>query len=243
MALVMLLGSACQKEKEVKNGTYKIPQQQLSKVELLGPENPKNPYDRAGAIHNKVLDTLIKYVIRTRDTTRAGKHAFLKNYFDKHYGAPIVLTNSGQLENAIFTDYKSVLFSQKSSQRSKELLGFMVGILESVKQIDDYPNYKKQFVALEQLISSEKFPGNEKEMLLSTAALFRHSGYFWMDFFQNNEKVESWGLLRKLAGMITGVAADATSWFYYGFTSGSFYQRLEDTINMSECCGYYTGWY
>lgn len=247
MAGLMMAFIACQKEKATNLPIDRVPVSKVdSIIPLHGPADPanaSNPYDRAGAIHNMGLKAVMDYVANTGDTTRSGKDAFLKDYFKAHFSVSLSSNHSHKLEAAIFKDYKAVLYSGKISERGKELLGFMVGILEGLKRIDNYPSYKKQFVALEQIIASEHLLDKEKEMLLSTASVFRHSGYYWMDFYQNNETVETWGILRKIAGFITGVAADATSWFYYGFTSASFYERVEDTISMSECCGYYTGWY
>lgn len=69
----------------------------------------------------------------------------------------------------------------------------------------------------------------------------RHSAFYWFNFANNNEKVIPMGFLRKLAGIITGIAADGTSALYYVFVSANAYKMLEECIGMSEMCGFYTG--
>jgi len=240
---LLLCTAACQKGQQ----TAPLPSVKKSAVkpqkDFAQAANPENPFDEVGKIHNLGLDALINYMETTRDTTRYGRSVFLAKFFKELYNIHAKPEQSLKLEMAIKKDFKDVLFSQRISNRSKVFLKEVSAILERIKTLEDYSSYKEAFVTLEKKIYLEKLPEKEKEILLSTASIFRYSGLFWMEFYKNNPQAETWGLLRKLAGVIVGIAADATSFFYYAFVDSSYYERLESTIDMSYVCGYGTGWY
>lgn len=62
------------------SGTSTIPPTPVAIISRQLPlaANPANPYDSIGILHNVFLDTLRKYVLQTKDTSRACKAAYLQ---------------------------------------------------------------------------------------------------------------------------------------------------------------------
>jgi len=130
---------------------------------------------------------------------------------------------------------------------SKTAQGFFVELskaLDSIKDLDHYADFKKQIERTESSIMAAKLPTAEQTNLLITASVLRYSGYYWMEAYRNGD-VEPLdgldGLIRKILGVITGIAADATVVAYSYFLDPI--NIAGNTAWMSELCGYYTGWY
>lgn len=204
-------------------------------------DNPTNPYDYVGSIHNQGLREIFHYSVSTGDTTRSGKEKFLHAFFKKEFNVVVKQQYDHQLEKSLLKNYKVVQQSLRMSDQANTFLLIMNESIDRIKSLDHYDELKKTFIEIENNIQSSSLGEHEMTSLLVTASIMRHSAFFWMDFANNNEKVSTMGLLRKIAGVITGIAADGTSALYYMFTSANIFAMLESSIEMSEMCGFYTG--
>ncbi|HWV73010.1 MAG TPA: hypothetical protein VN040_14915 [Pseudosphingobacterium sp.] len=218
---------------------------QLKAIEAV-PLDPRvsfdrNPYDHVGALHNLGLESLVSYIRSKKDTTRIGKSRFLHEYFKREYSVELQEGYDLALETKIFKDYRSVYRELSLSPASLTFLDAISDQIEAIKTLDGFATFKEGIQVIEEKILLAKIPENEKSALLVTASVMRHSAYYWFNFVNSDEKMETMGLLRKIAGVITGIAADGTSALYYMFTRADIFAVLDDAIGMSEICGFYTG--
>jgi hypothetical protein len=252
VASLIILLAACTKEtKTTPAGNAKQEQVTLSlRSKFEHPAaNTQNPFDYIGYYHNIGLDSLRHYVKANNDTTRAGKYAYLSRYFKLNFGADVKLAYHPK-EKLACTDYKAIWLHQKVSPVAQVYWQELSDVPQSIKDFNHYDAYKQQLVAIESKVLADKLGAEEKKNLLITIAILRYSGYYWINVFRNGEVAEHiggsgmsmpYGFLRKLAGVITGICADA-SVVAAGYMSGD-YSMIGDAISWSEVCGYYTGWY
>jgi hypothetical protein len=249
VSLIVLL-TACNKEsRNVPSRTISQNQEALITNRLNSPcANEANPFDYLGYLHNVVLDSLRQYVKTTKDTSRLGKAAFLNRYFKN--------TSDGEFkpfyipeEKTGCTNYKAILLGQHVSITALEFLQALCKTLDSIHDLDHYEDYKKQIEQAEAKIMGAELPDSERTNLLMTAAILRYSGYYWMNAFKNgsvqqhgsSQMASTDSFLRKIAGVIAGIGADA-SVIAYCYMTGDI-EILDKTVTWSEVCGYYTGWW
>ena len=203
--------------------------------------NPANPFDYVGEIHNRGLQQIVNYTVATGDTSQHGKKEILRKFFKDQFNAEPKGETDPNLRAIILKDYRLVHSSLKMSPLAHSFVDKMNQCIDGIKSLDEFDAFKKKFIDLETQILRSKLSGFERDGLLKTASVMRHSAYFWFNFANNDEKAVTMGLLRKIAGVITGIAADGTSALYYAFVSANIFKMLEECIEMSEMCGFYTG--
>lgn len=203
--------------------------------------NPANPFDIAGEIHNRGLQILYDHTVSTGDTTMSGKREVARKFFKDQFGVEVQGESVPKLQEMILKDYRLVHRSLKMSPLAHSFVDEMNHNIDGIKSPNEFEEFKKKFIEIENQILRSKLSSFERDCLLKTAAVMRHSAYFWFNFANNNEKAMPMGLLRKIAGVITGIAADGTSALYFVFVSATFFQMLEESILTSEMCGFYTG--
>jgi hypothetical protein len=252
VASLIVLLAACNKEtKTIPTGN--AGQEQVTLSLRSNSDHPaanaQNPFDYIGYYHNIGLDSLRHYVKENNDTTRFGKYAYLNRYFKLNFGSDVKLAYHPE-EKLACTDYKALWLHQKVSQAAQGYWQALSDVPQSIKDFNHYDAYKNQLINIESKVMADKLGADEKKNLLMTAAILRYSGYYWINAFENGEVAEHiggseismpYGFLRKLAGVITGICADA-SVVAAGYMSGD-YSMIGDAISWSEVCGYYTGWY
>lgn len=215
-----------------------IPPKVWGRVE---PNNPRNPLDSAGTIHNWGLQGFVTYCQTTGDTTRTGKDRFLKSYFKKQFSVDIIPRSNTILEAQILNDYHAVYKTLALSSQTKKYLEMIYMRVDAIRSLNEFADFKADIVKIEEQILKASIDVKEKRALLATSSIIRFSAFYWLNFARTSEKVVTMGLLRKIAGVITGIAADGTSALYYAFTRATFFEMVEASIDMSIVCGYYTG--
>lgn len=208
--------------------------------------NPANPYDSIGILHNIILDSLRNYVVRTNDTSRIGKSAYLNKFLKGYRGINFMPAYNPELEFNICTNYKSVLLNVPFSAEGKAMLQRIANVLEQIQSTQEFSNYAGQIKAIEQEILAGRLFPKEKNYLLIVSSVLRHSGYYWMEEFNNGNVSQTMGLfgfLRKVAGVIAAIGADATTAGYHYFKNSPYDHLVVESAWMSGICGYYTGWW
>jgi hypothetical protein len=243
---LLFLAMSCQKKVadpitlEIKSDTA------LAKSDKIPlPDNTQNPFDHVGKIHNRLMDSLIKNEMITGDTTRIAKRKFLRS-LSEFKNIPIDKPDDLTLEQAIYRDYKKVLQSIPLTSESKAFLKLLIASLESISLEKGYTPFFKEIIAIETEILSSKIEKKEMGTLLVFSSVLRHSGFYWMDTFSNKQMVKGkgiLGLLRKIAGVITAISADASTAAWHYAKNSPYDHMVEEAIRMSVVCGYYTGWY
>jgi hypothetical protein len=215
------------------------------RVKIKIAENPNNPFDSIGIWHNSILDSLRSYEHQTGDTTRSGHNRYLEQFAKKYRHTNIKLSRLPVFESAIRKDFKKVLLSQPLSESAKKMLMRLVGVLENIQSTNSFNEYKQKIENQEIKIIASPLPKMEKGLLLVTASMLRHSGYYWMNVFnelpENNTRKN--GFLRKLLGAISSVGADVTTAAYHYAKNTRPDGIILEASRMSYICGYYTGWY
>lgn len=213
--------------------------------DVLIPDNARNPFDHVGKVHNRLMDSLIKNEMITGDTTRIAKRKFLRS-LSEFKNIPMDKPDDLALERDIYRDYKKVLQSIPLSSESKVFLKQLIASLEGISLEQGYTPFFKEIIAIETEILSSKIEKTEMGTLLVFSSMLRHSGFYWMDTFSNKQMVKGkgiLGLLRKIAGVITAISADASTAAWHYAKNSPYDHLVEEAIRMSVVCGYYTGWY
>jgi len=251
--LLAIIGlSACNKNKQDENVPEKL-RPHLSTTLIgrsqnfsLDPNNKANPYDSVGLLHNIILDSLRKYVLQFDDTSRGGKTAYLNSFLKRTRVIDFRPSYYPELEQKICTDYKSVLLNGSFTAQTKATLERMVDILQNVESTNEFESYARKIKTIEKEIVEGNLEAKEKKYLLTVSSVLRHSGYYWMEQFENEnvtQKIEIFGFLRKIGGLIAGIGADATTAGWHYLKNSPYDVLVGDSAWMSEICGYYTGWW
>lgn len=222
------------------------PKMVMSSSQLTIAANPANPYDSIGILHNMFLDALRRYVSRTKDTTRTGKAAYLRQVAKAYRGISFQPTYNPEAEQNICTDYKSVLLNQPLSAGCKAMLRSLVNVLECVPSATAFTSYLNDIKGIEHEILKAGFTQREEQFLLTVSSVLRYSGYYWMDTFNNGGVAHPMGLgkfLRKVAGMLALIGADATTAGYHYLKNSPYDHLILESAWMSEVCQYYTAYW
>lgn len=247
MATLLLL-AGCSKSNQHPTGMNGQPNVEpaIKTFSYSAADNPYNPMDSVGKLHNILLDSLRKYVKRTNDTTHAGRGYYLSYLAKTFWNYDYIPTKNEALERKICIDYKSVMLVDTFSVQAKNFITQMISVLEGIESTKEFGLYAQKIRSIEQNISSAGLPVVEQKYLFVVASLLRHSGYYWMDQFEQGyvtQKAGIFGFLRKVAGVIAGIAADATTAGYHYLKNSPIDHLVIESAWMSEVCGYYTGWY
>ncbi len=243
--------AACNKKMPVEKKESTAVKQQDNKMPGIDPAaNPANPYDHIGILHNELLDSVGKYKQRSRDTTFKGTLSFLqscvrirKNATIESSAAMPVMDKATGIR--IIQDYHSYMLRPEFSKEAQTFTRSLMAALDGITGPEGYERYKAAILQTEQQIMASGVSPLEKRYLLTTASVMRHSGYHWMKGFSGQliQKKGFLGFLRKVAGVITAIAADATVVGWHVVKGSDYDVLIEETVTWSEICGYYTGWY
>lgn len=241
---LLLLAGACKQDAPPKPfATMSVANKQALRARTLPAEDPAypvNPYDSLGKRHNELLDSLRQYARQTGDTTAAGAGNYLSAYFLKHQGVRLKPSFDPQLGQAILKDYHPYFFQAGFSAEGQRLLRQMMATLDAVENPYHFAAYKAGMIAVEDQALKNKLPERERGYILVAGAILRYSGYYWMHDLENTP-AQTDSFLRKLAGLIVGIAADGSVAAISFMTFRA--NLLLEAVDWSYICGYYTGWY
>ncbi|WP_025144883.1 hypothetical protein [Pedobacter jeongneungensis] len=207
--------------------------------------NNRNPYDSIGIEHNKLLDSLRNYVAVNNDTTHAGAVKYLQQYFLKHKGIRVYPVMEKETGIAIIQDYHKFMQQPGFSVEAQKYILEMMTVLDGIRDMEHFEAYRDKLISIENSVLISRLDIKEAKYILATASVLRHSGYYWMKVFSSGMKPKRGilGILRKIAGVITAIAADATVVGWHLVKNSPYDVLIEETVTWSEVCGYYTGWY
>ncbi|MCX2429864.1 hypothetical protein [Pedobacter sp. GR22-10] len=207
--------------------------------------NNRNPYDSVGIAHNKILDSLRNYVAVSNDTTHAGAVKYLQQYFLKYKGVRVYPVIEKATGIAIIQDYHKFMQQPGFSKEAQKYILEMMTILDGIRDTEHFEAYRDKLITIENSVLISRLDVREAKYILATASVLRHSGYYWMKIFSSGIKPKRGilGILRKIAGVITAIAADATVVGWHVVKGSPYDVLIEETVTWSELCGYYTGWY
>lgn len=224
-----------QKDRSTKETSLAMPKMEHT-MELSG---IKNPYDPFGMRTAMLIKELRQYAESTGDTTAAG----IDHYLYRHYGHKPLNFPKGE---ALKQDYKTVLFGLPWSPAAKQLAKELIGATESLEQQYDYAALNKKVAGVEIKIHKSALIQKEKNCLLMMASVIRYGALEFIGQTSQNSPVLMrgiGGILRKVAGVITAIAAGASvaAWHYLKNTPYDY--AAEEVGRWAFICGYYTGWY
>jgi len=163
----------------------------LFSITLPAQENPKNPYDNAGKLHNKVISGFIKKYGNKNLTV---KETIIKTLEEcKKQGIEV---NDKNVDEKVFIDlvndkkYNFVNIVKKStlSKKSKSILIKFFNEIGNLKNGSpvDYKTVYKKIVEMEQRILDDKsIATNERKILLESMSIARYSLHFWYNYYNN----------------------------------------------------------
>ncbi len=215
--LLVLLTVSCTKQDKDAQETSKIDAVAIRLTtptqNTLSPDNPNNPYDSAGILHNLVLKSVRNYMHETGDESVNGSMTVIRNYFKTRRnidnGNPLHLLPTGMM-NAITADHRAFL---GSSPISHPMRMTYTEFIDSLKRFTDFnlKRFKTLLMSFEdKILQSSMFNDQEKRSLLIGFSVARHSGFYWAEglddlAFRGPKKA---GFLRKLGAVVSAVIGD-----------------------------------
>lgn len=243
--LIVLVG--CNKQGSISGDTFT--QDKLSSNETKetfnAPYHKVNPFDHLGQIHNEGLAAIHRYKAKTGDSTRKGKASFLEKWYHERTGIAVNVTAYPRIEPAIMQDYRKVLDNLMESSEGKEYMTLLCNTLEATKEVTPtaYNRLLKSIILIEQKIVSSALGKYENDVLLHVSTMMRHSAHYWSNYLSNPEITKKQqdkavtNFLRKLAGLIAGVGADASALAWHYAKNSPYDVMVGESIMMSEICG------
>lgn len=152
------------------------------------PNNPHNTADSAGVYHNQILAVLDQYQLIHPQTSF---HS-IDQKVDQWGSNKFALTNNVDsvksdniIQSVIEDDFAHIINNSKFSSEGKQIL---FDLFESIKTINssDYCSLKSTIMLVENSVENSTVSNSEKKHLLAVSSIFRHSLYYWDNFFPNN---------------------------------------------------------
>jgi hypothetical protein len=186
LAMSALLWNACTKSEFGKKQDAAEKSRSTAKDINATPENPGNPRDNIGQLHNLYLDTTIIYL-----DSGYSLPVVAQRMLDKPFtpGSPLSVSDILNLTTGLITDLpnnEANIISGTSYNSATK--GYLTSIVHILVTIDSttygdtvyYDDVKTKFVALENtIITDPVLSASERNLLLGTAAVARYSLYYW----------------------------------------------------------------
>lgn len=243
MAVAALLFFSCNKEVENHYTAAKGTTQSSVDTHDFSLHKPRF-YDSLGILHNQILANFHKIFGKNNPGTPNHFRQFLSEYMrekkDEKIVAPINLPPEKALDII-----KRYLKNDFGTIGNPEVEHCLRDIFNTVKETRNFDTilYKQRLFRLEKQIKlDEKLRPDEKNMLLATAAIARHSGCYWLDFYKNqdeNLQNSRIGLFKKLLKAVGVTLADATAIAYDYFSDRPLNEWVENAAWFSEL-GYWS---
>lgn len=224
----VLILSSC--NKEAGKGEF----QQVMKLENIvapSPDNPDNPFDEIGALHNLMM-------VECRENVEGYYNAHGTWSIDAADSiATLILAEHGffvpaynlEFITSLLADSESYYINYVSQAGAShaviEVISSLIGSTKELINTDDpYIHIKECIVEQEsEIMSNKNLHKEEVFALLSAASVLRHSLYYWLSYGsfgaemylpskENNKKGRGWRIaLADFAGALTGALTGAAS--------------------------------
>lgn len=211
----ILLAVSCTKQEKEAEETAKIGVEasRTYTENRISPDNPDNPFDSAGILHNLILASVRKYMQESGDESVDGAMTVIQNYFKAKRnidnGNPLFLLPQGMM-NAVTTDHASFL---SSSPISHPMRMTYTEFIDSLKRFTEFNlrQFKRLAMSYEdKVLQSRTFNDQEKRTLLIAFSIARHSGFYWAagldDVAMRGPRKA--GFLRKLGAVVSAAIGD-----------------------------------
>jgi hypothetical protein len=185
-----------------------------STICMESPGNPSNPYDSLGINHNKIMDSVLTYVMRTGDTSCHGKRHQVILYFRQHYHMDI----SGKLEKTHQlirhnhpNNFNGPIAAKAFSSLGISYIDGIRNILGTATEHSSYPTFKKLIMDLEEkIIGDDKLSRKEQTGLLVMSSITRHSFWYWYNSYNEapERKLQAKGFLKSIIKAIASAQWD-----------------------------------
>lgn len=183
-----------------------------------------NAYDSMGRLHNLILDSLRKFIRKTQDVSLLDERHYIAYYFKKYMHIDV----RASLESLppsktvnIIKNYESVIFSHQMAAPTR---GYLHDIFDAVKATDSFnPDVIRQrILPIEAgILNDHSLPNGDKNMLLTTTAIVRHSAEYWLPKFKNawqEGQAMPFGFFKNLLTGAGVILADGCAAAYLYFT-------------------------
>ena len=220
IAAIMTIGSvtlvSCDKEESTKQiaGMSNIKNNPLS--------NTNNPYDSIGLMHNNAMSDLIFISDGLPSSMQEAIASAEKYLYEKGFDTIGDYALVSEIIDGAKSNYFTFVSSQNLSSASIDAVNAMMYDIATMSlsgNYNGYESYRKYLMNVEsRIIASKEIPSYEKDELLTAAAVYRYSLYYWYNTFEN-AKLPLWGKIAIIAGadvvgglVAGGQGAIAASW-------------------------------
>jgi hypothetical protein len=154
--------------------------------------NPSNPFDSVGIMHNFILDSVLPCA--TISDCVASSNSLISSYYGQYLIGFIMpsVESVSLLLGDTSTWFEATVDSLQSSNLVKAYLHELFDIITDTTDTTyvDYCVFKSKIVVFENAVTNNNIlTTNEKAQILSASSVARHSGYYWMDeFSEDNNK-------------------------------------------------------
>jgi hypothetical protein len=201
-------------------------------------------YDSLGILHNQILASFQKVSGKESRQTPEDFLRFLSDYMSNKKSKMIGQPNNLPSEK-VLDIIKRYLKKDFGTIDNPEVEHYLRTIFDRVTATKNFNTvlYSQRIQELENQIRIDKsLCPPDKNMLLATASISRHSGCYWLDFYANqNENFQNsrLGILKKLLKAIGVTLADATGVAYDYFSNQPVDEWAENAAWFSEV-GYWS---
>jgi len=180
---------------EFNTNSSQEPHTSLKKRDGISPDNPSNPWEIYGIVHNEILQEVLNHQNFLKNDTEATINFSLLKFTDKYNPADFGgYTTTHKIMNILKSfpnSYYDVVESHNYSPNVKNKLNYLFELIYTSFEEEglDYNIMKGKIVAFEETLlnGSESLMSDvEKDIILKTTSIGRHSLYFW--FLNTNEK-------------------------------------------------------
>jgi hypothetical protein len=171
------------------------------------PSNPSNKYDYIGVLHNKGLESFISNYknVKNLENNKVINLEALLNMNTLYLGEDksLLKFNSSFNNDINFKKYIEAISSKnvdfvdglailnfKPTNDFKNIYNKIMTEIDiiDIKNIETLNKFISNIKNLEELISKSSFANNDKEILLSTTAISRHSAVYWFKTLNNKNE-------------------------------------------------------
>lgn len=201
-------------------------------------------YDSLGILHNQILASFQKVSGQNNKQNPEHFRQFLSEYMRNKKHSTINSATNLPPEKVLDV-IKRYLKNDFGTIENPEMEACLRSIFDQVKATESFDTvlYKEGMILIENKIREDKkLLPPDKNMLLATAAVARHSGCYWLDFYANQTEKITYGRIKLFDKLIKAVGvtlADATAVAYDYFSNRPVDEWVEDAADFSEL-GYWS---
>lgn len=152
------------------------------------PENPQNPYDSVGSLHNSIVAHVLDCKSNTIPDANVSTQYVIK-FYKQLYGVDLPASSFATVSSTVDesnTDIQDVIAGSSYNEMVKLKLDSLLRMIN--KFSDDntsYPAIKKAIGDFENgVIQDNLLPSEDSEAILRITSIARFSIYYWMNVFK-----------------------------------------------------------